>query len=81
MQAPLLTDERPYALVVFEDGLSPRDIGRIYGAIALLRGVRGVHNAERLVIGMPPDLRAVVTGEPTAAVLQRRVRRKVTLGG
>jgi hypothetical protein len=75
VQPPLLAS--PPALVVFEDGLSPRDIGRIYGAIALIRGVRGVHNAERMVVGLPPDLRAVINGEPTPAAR----RRKVSLAG
>lgn len=72
-------DERPYLLVKCDRGLSPRDAQRVMSAIALLRGVECVFNA--WVTGLPPERLDVITGVPTPATVQRRVRRKVSLAG
>jgi hypothetical protein len=48
-------------------------------AIARLRGVESVFLAD--VTGLPQERLDVITGVPTAAAVQRRVRRKVSLAG
>jgi len=72
-------DEQAYLLVKCVPGLSPYEIGRLMSAITLLRGVECTFDAS--VTGLPADRLRVITGEPTPAAVQRRVRRKVSLGG
>jgi len=59
--------------------MSPRDAQRLMSALAQFRDVDAVFNA--LLTGLPTDRLDVLTGVPTAAVVQRRVRRKVSLAG
>jgi len=72
-------EDRPYLLVKCEPGLWPIDANAIMHAIARLRGVESVFLAD--VTGLPQERLDVITGVPTAAAVQRRVRRKVSLAG